>query len=365
MEGHTIPGMRAAVFVREGVIEVREVPEPTIEHEDDILVRVALCGICGSDVRALSVPPLMHNTPGVVMGHELIGTVVDAGPANRHLLSRRVVAVPNVHCGRCAYCKRTEVHHCENFKHLGATVDGAFAELCVVPGGLAHPVPDGLADDVAALAEPLACVLNATNRAQWRPGSPAVIFGAGPIGLLFVIVAKLAGAFPVIVAEPASSRAEKARVVGADLTLDPTVTAVGEVVHRATAGIGADVVVDAVGTLLDVGITCLRKGGQMLIFGLDEAAEVTTRPSTIVNRELKIEGSYITNGTFPQALELLAEHEDAFRALISTRLPLEQVAAGVDAMRSAKAVKVLIETSPAASAEARARTSGATAEARA
>ena len=335
--------MRAAVFAREGVIEVREVAPPKLEREDDVLVKVALCGICGSDVRALSVPPLMHDKPGVVMGHEFVGTVVEAGSASTHLLNRRVVAVPNLHCSRCRYCKQATVHHCENFEHLGATIDGAFAELCVLPGTLAHPVPDQLRDDVAALAEPLACVLNATNRAQWHPGSPVVVFGAGPIGLLFVIVAKLAGAFPIIVSEPTASRSEQAMLAGAHITVDPTVTDVPRAVLDATEDLGAQVVIDAVGTLLDNGLACLRKGGQLLIFGLDEAAESTIRPSSIVNRELRIEGSYITNGTFPQALALLLEHEPTFRSLISETLPLEDVAQGVSAMRSGDAVKVLID----------------------
>jgi 2-desacetyl-2-hydroxyethyl bacteriochlorophyllide A dehydrogenase len=334
--------MRAAVFASEGVVEAREVSEPSLEREDDILVKVSLCGICGSDVRALNVPPLMHDKPGVVMGHEFVGTVIDAGPASTHLIGKRVVAVPNVHCGHCYHCRRAEVHHCDNFEHLGATTDGAFAELVVLPGALAHPLPDSLADDVAALAEPLACVLNATNRAQWRPGSPAVIFGAGPIGLLFVIVAKLAGAFPVIVSEPTSSRAEQARAVGADITLDPASVDVPGTVRAATDGLGAHVVIDAVGTLLDSGVACLRKGGQLLIFGLNEAAEVTTKPSTIVNRELKIEGSYITNGTFPQAIALLDQHEDIFRTLITDTLSLDRVAEGVSAMRAGSAIKVLI-----------------------
>jgi 2-desacetyl-2-hydroxyethyl bacteriochlorophyllide A dehydrogenase len=334
--------VKAAVFAREGTVEIQDVPEPTLSNDRDVIVRVVVCGICGSDIRALHVPPLMQFTEGVVMGHEFVGEVVQAGRASSHLVGKRVVAVPNVHCGRCAYCKANEVHHCENFEHLGATVDGAFAELCVVPGELTHLVPDELDSDVAALAEPLACVLNATQRARWMPGSPAVILGAGPIGLLFVIVAKAAGAYPVIVSEPSSARAESARQAGADVVVDPTVEPLREAVRAATDGLGAHVVVDAVGTLLDSALECLRKGGQILIFGLDDTARTTIAPSLIATRELSIEGSYITRGTFPLALALLTERQAQFRALITDRVELDDVAEGVAAMRVGRAVKVLV-----------------------
>jgi threonine dehydrogenase-like Zn-dependent dehydrogenase len=335
--------VRAAVFAGEGEVEVRDVPEPQIAADDDVIVRVDACGICGSDLRALAVPPTMTFVQGVTMGHEFVGEVVEAGPRARPYMGARVVAVPNVHCGRCASCRRERPGHCESFEHVGATRDGAFAERCLVPAELLHQVPHGLDTRLAALAEPLACVLNGTRRAGWHPGTPTLILGAGPIGLLFTIVARLAGADPVIVSEPARSRREQARAAGASLVIDPTAEPLVAEVRDATGGLGVEVVVDAVGTLLPDALESLRKGGLALIFGLAAGATVEIEPSRIVERELRVEGVYITKGTFPLALDLLAQRGDLFAPLISEVLPLERIADGVQAMRSGAAVKVLIE----------------------
>jgi 2-desacetyl-2-hydroxyethyl bacteriochlorophyllide A dehydrogenase len=335
--------VRAAVFASEGVVEVRDVPRPEISRPDDVLIRVDVCGICGSDVRALSVPPQMEFARGVVMGHEFAGEIVDAGPDAQSLIGQRVVVLPNINCGQCAYCKAAQVHHCEAFEHLGATRDGAFAELCVVPAQFTYPIPDDLDSDTAALAEPLACVLNGTTRAGWHPGVPVVVLGAGPIGLLFVMLARAAGVHPLVVSEPMPERAEWARRVGADVVIDPTEESLVDAVRKRTGGIGAAVVVDAVGSLLPDALACLRKGGRALIFGLDHRARCSISPSDVASRELAIEGVYITNGTFPLALDLLASRSEEFAQLITDRLELADVGAGVDAMRAGKSVKVLVK----------------------
>jgi 2-desacetyl-2-hydroxyethyl bacteriochlorophyllide A dehydrogenase len=334
--------MKAAVFAGEGRVEIRDEPRPSLASERDVIVRVEVCGICGSDIRALSVPPLMDFNHGVIMGHEFVGDVVEAGAAMQHLLGERVVAVPNLHCGRCFYCRSDQPHHCDNFQHLGATTNGAFAEFCGLPGDLTRPVPRTLSSDVAALSEPLACVLNATARAGWSPGSAVVIQGAGPIGLLFGIVARLAGAAPLIISEPSAARRAEALRIGADVVVDPSSDDLPELVRSVTDGLGAEVVIDAVGTLLDQALRCLRKGGKVMIFGLDERARTTISPSLVANRELAIEGSYITRGTFPLALELLSAHPDQFGALITGRFALEEVADGVAAMREGRVVKALV-----------------------
>jgi 2-desacetyl-2-hydroxyethyl bacteriochlorophyllide A dehydrogenase len=334
--------MRAAVFAREGVVEVRDVAEPAVQRDDDVVVRVRACGICGSDLRALAVPPLMTFDEGVVMGHEFVGEVVDAGPAAADLVGRRVAVLPNVNCGRCAYCKAGQLNRCEDFRHLGASRDGAFAERVVVPAAYAHVVPDDVPDDVAALAEPLACVLNGTVRAGLSPGTSTLVLGAGPIGLLFVVVAKAAGAHPILVSEPSAERARRAREAGADVVVDPTTASVADVARAHTDGLGVEVAIDAVGSLLPDALDSLRKGGKAIVFGMDDRARVELAPSKIAARELSIEGVYITKGTLPLALRLLAERTDDFAALITHRVPLEEIASGVDAMRDGSAVKVLV-----------------------
>jgi 2-desacetyl-2-hydroxyethyl bacteriochlorophyllide A dehydrogenase len=342
--------MRAAVFAGPGRVEIQDREAPALDAPEDVLVRVRACGICGSDVRALSVPPVMSCVEGIVMGHEFVGEVVAAGPASGYGVGDRVAAVPNRNCGRCAYCRAGEINRCEHFEHLGATRDGAAAEYVVVPGDLVHPLPDALPWDVAALAEPLACVLNGTRRTGWRPGTSTVILGAGPIGLLFLRVAKAAGAAPIIVSEPMASRAIAAREHGADLVVDPSSGELAARVRERTDGLGAEVAIDAVGSLLPDAIACLRKGGLALVFGLDTSARCEISPSDLVMREIRVEGVYITRGTFPEAIATLARDPTGYRRLITDTLPLEGFAAGAEAMRSGAAIKAMVFPVPEGSA---------------
>ena len=146
-----------------------------------------------------------------------------------------MVVVPNYPCRQCASCKSGLINLCDNFEHIGSHSDGGLAEWLWVPEEFLHAVPAGLDPYVAALAEPLSCVLNGTTRASWGPAEPVVILGAGPIGLLFLAVAKLSGAGPVIVSEPNPARAALARDVGADYVVDPTDRETRRA-HRRTAG---------------------------------------------------------------------------------------------------------------------------------
>ncbi len=334
--------MKAAVFAGAGRVEIKDEAPPALSSSRDVIVRVEVCGICRSEISALGAQTQVDVKPGVILGHEFVGEVVDAGPESQQLLGERVVADPNIHCGRCHYCRSGEPQHCDNCEHLGATLNGAFADLCVLPGDAVHLVPRGLDGDLAALAEPLACVLNATTRAGWAPGSPVVIQGAGRTGLLFCMLAKLAGATPLIVSEPSATRRQEALRAGADIVLDPTCEDLVEMVHSVTDGRGAHVVVDAVGTLLDQALGCLRKGGKALISGVDETARATITPSLIANRGLSVEGAYSARASFPLALTLLSAYPDRFGALATGRFGLAEFDDGVAAVRAGRRVSVLV-----------------------
>lgn len=334
--------MRAAVFVEEGKVEITDVPEPTLSDANDVLVQVDACGICGSDLRAVIVPPQMEYQPGTIIGHEFAGEVVDRGRHAAIALGQRVVVLPNIPCRRCYYCLTGQTNLCEHFVHIGCVRAGGAAELCAVPADMVHLVPDGLPTPIAALTEPLACVLNGSLRAGWHPGNSAVVLGGGPIGLLYVLLAKAAGAAPVIVSEPSSGRAEWAQRLGADVVLDPTSSDLGERVHDLT-GVGADVVVDAVGSQLPAALASVRKGGRILVFGLDHSAEVSIRPAQLVDNEIEIKGVYIARGTFPLALRLLAQQPETFAPLITHQLSLYEFWQGIDMMKDGSALKVLLD----------------------
>jgi 2-desacetyl-2-hydroxyethyl bacteriochlorophyllide A dehydrogenase len=335
--------MRAAVYTGPGVVEVTSVPDATPTGDDDVVVRVERCGICGSDLRALAVPPEMDYEPGVVIGHEFVGEVADAHGAAGVREGDRVAVLPNIPCGRCHYCRTGRVNLCTDFTHVGAMRDGGAAELAAVPASMLHALPETLDWETAALTEPLACVLNGTRRAGFHPGAPTLILGAGPIGLLFLAVAKLAGAGPIVVSEPHAERRQAAARHGADVVCDPINEPLADVVAAATGAIGAEIAIDAVGSLLGDAVAAVRKGGRVLVFGLNWRAKATLSPADIASREVTIEGVYIANGTFPLALSLLDAHPETFRPLITHRLPLESFWQGIEAMRDGSGMKVILD----------------------
>jgi 2-desacetyl-2-hydroxyethyl bacteriochlorophyllide A dehydrogenase len=335
--------MKAAVYTGPGSVEISTVPDPIPVDAGDVIVRIERCGICGSDLRALAVPPELDYQSGVVIGHEFVGEVVDGCGASGVRQGERVAVLPNIPCRRCHYCRNGRVNLCTNFTHLGSMRDGGAAEFAAVPAEMLHHVPEGLDWEVAALTEPLACVLNGVHRARFHHGMPTLVLGAGPIGLLFLAVARLAGAAPIIVSEPQSDRRSWAARLGADIVCDPKAQPLKEVIANATDGIGVEVAIDAVGTLLPDAVSVVQKGGRVLVFGLNFRAEALLSPAEIASREIVIEGVYIANGTFPRALSLLAERPEIFRPLITHRLPLDDFWEGVRAMQRGSAVKVILD----------------------
>src|SRR5918999_2179175 len=191
--------MQAAVLADVGTLAVVERPVPSVREATDVLLDVEACGICGTDLHILSKPPGQPATIGAVLGHEFVGVVREVGarvasprPADR------VAVAPNVSCGQCAWCRRGLRNHCENCTTHGIYVDGGLAPSVVVPAGNCFPIAAGLPNHIAALAEPLSTVVNGVQLANVFPGETAAVIGAGPIGLMFTALLKLAGATVVV-----------------------------------------------------------------------------------------------------------------------------------------------------------------------
>lgn len=334
--------MRGAVFAGDGRIEVRDLAEPKARNSDDVVISVAANGICGSDLRALTTPPQMIYEQGVVIGHEFVGEVSEVGSGVVGTeVGQRVTAVPNINCQTCWYCRSGHLNLCENFVHIGSMRNGGAAGYVVVPERMVVPVPDSLSDKMATLVEPLACVLNGTRTAAVHPGETVVILGAGAIGMLYAMIFRSAGA-QVIVSEPGEQRAQMADDLGLGIVVSPLEQDIGEVVRNATDGRGADVCVDSVGMLLGDAISYARKGGRVMMFGLNDLARADLSISDIVYRELHLHGVYIGKGTFPLAIELLDRNEIGFDRLLTHSFELEDSASAIDAARSGEAVKAVI-----------------------
>lgn len=332
--------MRAAVFRGQGVVRLEDVPEPRLEAADDVVIEVEACGICGTDLQILNVPPGHPADAGVVMGHEFIGRVSAAGANSNGLtVGQRVAVDPDPKCGTCRYCRAGRPASCENVRALGIFRDGALARYVKAPAGAVFSLSDDPPAALAALIEPLACVVNGVNKVNPRPGETAIIFGAGAIGCLFLALFKAAGAGPVIVVEPQAPRAKVAMAVGADLVVSPD-----ELADRRAELLpgGADVLVDAVGSQFATAIDHAALGGRMVLFGQNLTARPAIHQYTITERSLSVFGSYVTAFTFPTAIRLVEGGSLPLAPIVTNVLPLHRLAEGVDLLRSGTATKVVI-----------------------
>jgi threonine dehydrogenase-like Zn-dependent dehydrogenase len=207
------------------------------------------------------------------------------------------------------------------------------------PADAVFPLSDRPPTAIAALIEPLACVVNGVNKANPRPGESAVIFGAGAIGCLFLAMFKAAGASPVIVVEPQDARGAVARAVGADAVVRPDEL---DERRRALLPAGADIVVDAVGSQFGAAVEHAALGGRIVLFGQNQTARPPIHQYTITERSLTVLGSYVTAFTFPTAIRLVESGALNLEPIVTNVLPLDRLGEGLDLLRSGTATKVVV-----------------------
>ena len=293
--------MRAAVLVGSGRIEVEERAVPT-PAPDDVLVRVSKVGVCGSDThyyREGRIGSFVVDGP-LVLGHEAAGTIVGIGAAvDAGRLGQRVSIEPQRPDPDSAETRRGDYHLCPHMQFFGTPpVDGAFCDYVTIGATFAHPVPDGVSDDAAALCEPLSVGIAAVRKARLDAGARVLIAGAGPIGLVVAQVARAFGAAEIVVSDPDASRRIRARQFGATTVLDPGSDSMDE--------LGADAFIDASGAPAAVaaGIRAVRPAGTVVLVG--SGAESMTLPTQLIqNRELVLTGVFRYANTWPTALALV------------------------------------------------------------
>jgi threonine dehydrogenase-like Zn-dependent dehydrogenase len=340
--------MKAMVLQRPGRLVLRELPVPAIS-DDEVLIRVRYCGICGSDwgsyqgKYADEVACLPLTT-----GHEFWGVVEEAGRNAKGIrVGDRVACDICLTCGTCYHCRRGEPLLCSSFSQIGIHTNGAFAEYVKAPWKNCYLIPDGVDDHAAAFIEPLTACINASRKMGCELGSSVVIIGAG-IGLVHGALAKLRGAAPVIVVDAQPARLEMARRMCADHVIDVTQTpdAVAEVM-RLTGGVGADYVLEAVGTsgTYQQAFAMLRRGGKLQAFGIcadDDAMRVP--PVQFVIHEKKVGGSCAGIGhDWEVAIDLLRYRRIDPRPLISRVVPLEDLEPALTELHENRnLVKVLV-----------------------
>lgn len=245
--------MRAAVFLGPERMEIRDLPTPSVSSPWEMLVKVRACSICGSDIR------IFHYgnprvTPPAIIGHEIVGEVVDMGSEVRGFeVGDRVAIGADVPCGICDMCKRGLGNNCSLNYAIGYQFPGGFAEYILlnettVKYGPVHPVPDKVSDIGATLSEPLGCCLNGMELAKLSPGETVVVIGTGPVGCMLIELARHFGAGKIIAVQRSRKRLDMARSFPADLFIctedeDPV-----ERVMKETGGEGADVIFTAAPT---------------------------------------------------------------------------------------------------------------------
>jgi len=225
---------------------------------------------------------------------------------------------------------------------LGIFIDGGFTQYNIAPANALFKISNDVPLEQAIFAEPLSCVLNGVIRVEPRPGESALVLGAGPIGLYFVGIFRMHGLGTIIVSEPNPARAQMAVSLGATEVVNPVDRNITEAVRERT-GIGADIAVDAVGALMPDAIASVRKGGKVLLFGMNSEAVAEVHQNDLTRNEIELAGSFIANNTFPATVELLESRRLDLQQLVTHRFSLNDIHAAIDAMRSGEAIKVLVD----------------------
>lgn len=334
--------MKAAVFHGQHDLRVEERPVPDV-RPDDVLIRVAYCGICGSDIHTFEGMQMnIHRRAAGprVIGHEVSGVVEAVGSSVTICQpGDRVTCIPWVTCGVCTYCRRGLVNHCSDKRLLG----GAFADYVSSPQGTVFRVPEGISLKRAALAEPLSCCVWAMDLAQVQSGSSVLVVGAGTMGLLLLALARAGGAAQAIVSEPNPVRRALAEQLGATVTVNPREVDLRQAVYDVTDGLGADVAFEAVGqpaTVADA-IRSVRTAGTVVIVGVaDPAATLPISPFEIYQRELTIRGCFTRRLSFDRAMRWLPTLD--LDPIITHVFPLSGMTEAMECARHGQGGKVLV-----------------------
>jgi (R,R)-butanediol dehydrogenase / meso-butanediol dehydrogenase / diacetyl reductase len=319
--------MRAAVYHGPGNIRIESVREPDPVAGSDLLIEVTRAAICGTDSSEWAHGPLLARPP-VVLGHEFVGKVVDAGALVEGIaVGDRVACGAGVSCGECDWCRAGRTNLCANYRTLGLQVDGGLAEYVSAPAAICRAVPDGLSDDAAATAQPLAVALHAVRRSGVEAGQSCAVIGAGGIGAFVVAGVAACGASPLVALDLDEDRLETARRLGADVLIDARGKDLTEAILGATGGEGADVVIEATGAphAPAAALAAARRGGRVLIVGLQAAPrELDLLAFTVREVDLVTTLAHVCDVDLPDSLDLLAS-SDVADVVIDRVIPLEEL----------------------------------------
>jgi len=342
--------MKALVYTKPYSFEYTDFPDP-MAGDDDVLIRVKACGICGSDVHGFT-GKTGRRIPPLIMGHEAAGIVEGFGKnVSGFEKGDRVCFDSTVYCNKCEACRAGRFNRCDKRQVLGVSVPdfrrhGAFAEYVAVPSWIVSKIPDELSFVHAALLEPASIGTHAANRAPISADDTVVIIGAGTIGLFILQAARLRGAAKVIAVDINEFRLDLAKKLGANVLINPLKSNLSKAVLQETEGKGANVTLEAVGyakTFADA-VSITRMGGYIVAVGnLEKKAEFDLQQ--LIARELTFTGSYASSGEFRECIDLVASGKINVEPLISDVLPIQEGPEAFDRLLKAEEnlLKIVLE----------------------
>jgi len=350
--------MNAVVFYAPGDIRVEEIEIP-ICKEDEILVKVDACAVCGSDMKAAASGNIRIKPPRV-MGHEFTGIIVETGKkltspnkgGESYKLGDRIVMATSISCGECYYCRHGHRNLCADLAPMGYSYDGGMAEYVAIPGraianGHLIVTPSSLSPEIAVLAEPVSCAVNAVGQCNIRKGDTVLVIGAGPMGILNACIARVYGASKIIFAELNNNRLKQCEQFGFDRLVNPAEEDLKQVVMDETEGYGADVVIIAAPAAApqEQALELVRKQGSVMLFAsLPVGKSLLNIDSRLIHyKEIHVLGSSdATPEHVKKAVEILSSNLFPADKIVTHRLPLDEIEKAFELMRSGESLRVVL-----------------------
>ncbi|QHN03283.1 galactitol-1-phosphate 5-dehydrogenase [Granulicella sp. WH15] len=345
--------MKAMLLSEYNHLELTDLPKPA-PAADELLIEVAACGICGSDVHGYD-GSTGRRIPPIVMGHEAAGVVAALGSeVSGFAVGDRVTFDSTVFCGHCEYCLRGQINLCNNRQVLGVSCGeyrryGAFAEYLTVPARISCHLPDNFSFPEAAMLEAVSVALHGVAVSEMIGEESVLVIGAGMIGLLLLQSARAAGAAKVYIADVDPTRLKLATDLGTDEAIEASGAALTEKILSLTNGRGVDIVLEAVGVdaTISTAVDCVRKGGTVTLVG-NVSPTVTLPLQKVVSRQIRMQGSCASSGEYGQAIDLIANGKIKVAPLITAVAPLNDGPSWFDRLhaREPNLMKIVLDPRP-------------------
>jgi len=356
-EGKCMKGdvMLAVVYHGPNDLRVEERVRPVIS-DDEVLLKVNQAGICGTDLRIIHGGHRMY-PPGTIRipGHEVVGEIVEVGANVRGVIvGERVIVAPNWGCGHCRQCVTGNNNRCANYGAVGITEDGAFAEYMRIPAaailqGNLIPLDSNTDPALAALVEPLACVLRGQTALHITPDDTVLIMGAGPIGILHVLLARLHGARRIVVSDPHPERLAKAQAAGADRLVKAGADDLSAIIQDETHGEGADVIITAAPAALaqESAVQLAAIGGRINFFGglPKDRPTISLDSNRVHYKEIIVTGSTgCSTSDCRRAAAIVSSGRLDLAQVVTGRYPLREALDAFAVAESGVALKIILQT---------------------